>query len=112
MMRQPPTSTLFPYTTLLRSEPELRQPVHDGLRGPGRGRGRRHGAAGHHGPYRPATDRLGADGWRGEGLTWRPGDRRRSYGLGTSSPARGCAPVLWRSTRLFARTAAAPPTSP
>src|SRR3712207_8519606 len=79
MMRQPPTSTLFPYTTLLRSDPELRQPVHDGLRGPGRGRGRRHGAAGHHGPYLPATDRLGADGWRGEGLTWRPGDRSEEH---------------------------------
>src|SRR3712207_4801944 len=92
-------------------DPELRQPVHDGLRGAGRRRGGRHGAAGHYGPYLPAADRLRPHGRRGEGLTWRPGTSMRSSGPGTSRPGRGCARASWRWTRLFARTAAAPPTS-
>src|SRR5687767_15563650 len=30
MIRRPPRSTLFPYTTLFRSLPNARQPLHDG----------------------------------------------------------------------------------
>src|SRR3712207_7113800 len=34
MIRRPPRSTLFPYTTLFRSDPELLFPRDDGLRDP------------------------------------------------------------------------------
>src|SRR2546427_3733307 len=71
MIRRPPRSTLFPYTTLFRSDPTVRphpgpDPRPAGRRGlsgeyarrlPWRGRGRRHG---HHAP-RAAGGRVAGD---------------------------------------------------
>src|SRR3712207_7725617 len=55
MIRRPPRSTLFPYTTLFRSQP----PGADGPRRPGSARGRAAGPGDHRGdrpPPRPALD--------------------------------------------------------
>src|SRR6266498_4403543 len=46
MIRRPPRSTLFPYTTLFRSRPPLGGRRGPGARPAGRGRGRRRGRAG------------------------------------------------------------------
>src|SRR2546422_10722337 len=50
MIRRPPRSTLFPYTTLFRSEPQgLGQPAHDAL--PPLGEGELHFHAPRHRPH-------------------------------------------------------------
>src|SRR2546422_7863845 len=71
MIRRPPRSTLFPYTTLFRSELHHRQaqdPVGRAPEDAGRIQGAGAAAQGRHGR---------SDGDRSEGgVAWRPGDRK------------------------------------
>src|SRR2546423_8326469 len=89
MIRPPPRSTLFPYTTLFRSRPHDRA-----SRGPRRAPGSRVRAV-EAVPPRALGREAGADGeanGRAEGTRWRQADRRGEAG-GAAPTGHGCAAV-------------------